>query len=259
MSSVDVFNYGGHEVRTVLVDGEPWFVAVDVTRVLGLTNTSLAVSRLDPDGVSGAEVIDGMGRPQFARIVSEAGLYELIFQSRREEAKAFRRWVTHEVLPELRRTGAYEIQPSHRLPQTYAEALRELADTAERAEAAEREVAALAPPAAAWNDLASASGDYTVSDAAKILARGGIGTGPRKLYEYLANDAGWVFRRGGRWQAMQAAINSGYVVERITGGYWDDQSGERKQGDPQVRITAKGVEKLFDLMRGQRALAVVNQ
>src|SRR5690606_23603820 len=129
---VTTFHYGDRPVRTVVVDGEPWFVIADVCRVLDLSNPTMAANRLDPDDLSTAEVIDGMGRTQQARIPNEAGLYELIFQSRKPEARDFRRWVTHEVLPAIRKTGRYEAQPAYRLPQSYSEALRELADQVER-------------------------------------------------------------------------------------------------------------------------------
>lgn len=258
MTGIDVFTYGDQPVRTVLVDGEPWFVAGDVAGVLGYSATA-AMTRSMDDDEKGVQILHTPGGDQQVTVISEPGLYDAILRSRVPGAQQFKRWIKHEVLPTIRQSGSYAVQPRHSLPQTYAEALRELADTAERAEAAEREVAVLAPPAAAWDELASGTGDYTVSDAAKILARGGVCTGPRKLYAYLCDDVGWVFRRAGRWQAMQSAINAGYVVERITGGYFDDITGERKQGDPQVRITAKGIEKLFALMRAPRTLAVVNQ
>lgn len=107
MTDLMPFSYEGRPVRTVLVGGEPWFVARDVCVVLGITNSSDAVGRLDEDGVGTTDLIDSMGRTQRASIVSEAGLYELTFQSRRPEARAFKRWITHEVLPAIRREGGY--------------------------------------------------------------------------------------------------------------------------------------------------------
>ena len=94
-------------VRALLRDGEPWFVAKDVMVSLGLTNTTEAMRKLDEDEFSSAEVIDSMGRMQETRIVSEAGLYALVLSSRKPEARAFKRWVTHEVLPSIRRHGVY--------------------------------------------------------------------------------------------------------------------------------------------------------
>jgi len=104
------FTYNGQRVRPVLLDGETWFVAADVCAVLehtDTTDTSKAVSRLDDDE-KGATTVRTLGGPQEMLIVSESGLYALIFSSRKPEARAFRRWVTGEVLPAIRKTGRYE-------------------------------------------------------------------------------------------------------------------------------------------------------
>ena len=93
-------------IRTVMVDGEPWFVAKDVCEALELGNTSKAVDRLDDDELTLLEVRSG-GQLREVNVVNEPGLYTLILGSRKPEAKAFRRWITHEVLPALRRTGRY--------------------------------------------------------------------------------------------------------------------------------------------------------
>src|SRR5690606_41673708 len=82
---VTTFHYGDRPVRTVVVDGEPWFVIADVCRVLDLSNPTMAANRLDPDDLSTAEVIDGMGRTQQARISNAAGLYAPILQSGKPE------------------------------------------------------------------------------------------------------------------------------------------------------------------------------
>lgn len=111
MSDLVPFDYSGREVRTVLVDDEPWFVALDVCAVLGIRNASDAVRGLDVDEVGTTEVIDATGRAQQVRTISEPGLYALLARSRRPEARPFRRWVNHDVLPAIRRTGTY-VAPS---------------------------------------------------------------------------------------------------------------------------------------------------
>lgn len=93
-------------IRTVMVDGEPWFVAKDVCEALELEDTSKAVSRLDDDELTRIKIGSG-GQLREVNVVNEPGLYTLILGSRKPEAKAFRRWITHEVLPALRRTGRY--------------------------------------------------------------------------------------------------------------------------------------------------------
>lgn len=96
------------EVRVVIIDGEPWFVAADVCRILELDDVSKAVSRLDDDE-KGTNLIPTRGGEQSMLIVNEPGLYRLIFSSRKPEAKKFQRWVTHEVLPSIRKTGTYNL------------------------------------------------------------------------------------------------------------------------------------------------------
>lgn len=93
-------------VRVVDISGEPWFVAVDVCAALELNNTAMAVAGLDDDE-RGISNIDTRGGTQSATIISESGLYSLVLRSRKPEAKQFKRWITHDVLPAIRKTGSY--------------------------------------------------------------------------------------------------------------------------------------------------------
>lgn len=103
MNGIQVFDYKGLVVRTVERDSEVWFVAKDVCDVLELTNPTMAIQELDEDERSKYY----LGRQGEANIINEPGMYKLIFKSRKAEAKEFTRWVTHEVLPHIRKTGAY--------------------------------------------------------------------------------------------------------------------------------------------------------
>jgi prophage antirepressor-like protein len=105
---MNVFNYGPNKLRTVVKDGEPWFVAADVCEVLEIKNSRDAVSRLDDEEKDGVGITDSIGRNQIITIVNESGLYSLIFTSRKEEAKKFKKWVTSDVLPSIRKTGQYK-------------------------------------------------------------------------------------------------------------------------------------------------------
>ena len=102
-----VFNYQDQQVRTVVKDNEPWFVAKDVCNVINHSNHKVAVSRLDEDEVSKVYLTDSLGRNQKTTVVNEAGLYSLILTSNKPEAKQFKRWITHEVIPTIRKTGGY--------------------------------------------------------------------------------------------------------------------------------------------------------
>lgn len=99
------------EVRTLNIENEPWFVAADVCKALDLGNASMTLSRLDDDE-KGVSLIDTLGGLQNMVTVNEPGLYTLVLGSRKPEAKAFKRWITHDVLPSIRKTGEYKITPA---------------------------------------------------------------------------------------------------------------------------------------------------
>lgn len=104
MNDITIFNHLGNDIRVMTdAQGEPWFVLKDICNALDLSNPTMVASRLDEDGVSTTEVIDNLGRTQKTNVVTEAGVYEVIFMSRKPEAKAFKRWVTSEVLPSIRK------------------------------------------------------------------------------------------------------------------------------------------------------------
>lgn len=110
MMAVQTFTFDAQApIRTILKDDEPWFVAADVCAALDIEKHRDAVSRLEDDE-RGSVVVDTLGGPQETAAISESGLYTLILRSRKPQARAFRRWVTHEVLPALRRTGHFEAQ-----------------------------------------------------------------------------------------------------------------------------------------------------
>lgn len=111
-NQIQAFGFKDSLVRTVAVNGETWFVAKDVCACLDLGNVSMAADRL-ADDEKGVTTVDTLGGRQEVTIISEAGLYRLIFTSRKAEAETFRRWVTHEVLPTIRKTGGYGVaQPA---------------------------------------------------------------------------------------------------------------------------------------------------
>ena len=129
-NSLQLFADKGFRVRVVMRDGEPWFVAKDVCECLDLANSRDAVSRLDDDE-KGVGKADTLGGSQDMMLISESGLYTLVMRSNKPDAKVFRKWVTSEVLPSIRKTGSYSVnqtqqQPQPALPTTYLEALEAL-------------------------------------------------------------------------------------------------------------------------------------
>lgn len=238
-TSLSVFSYIGHDLRTIVIAGEPWFVVADVARLLDLGNVHSSVALLDDDE-KGLHTVDTLGGSQDMMTVSEAGLYSLIIRSRKEEAKQFKRWITHVVLPEIRQKGSYSLTPTRELDPLSIEGVALILEAAQTALARVRE---LEPRAEAWDAIASAEGDYSVGDAAKMLARAGIPTGPQRLFNQLA-DIKWTYRgEGGAWRAYADRVEKGYLVHKPSFHY-HPATGERVVDPPQVRVTLKGIDRL---------------
>jgi len=240
MQDLNFFDYNGQQVRTIQIDGEPWFVAKDACAVLEIGNSRMAVTRLDDDGVSSTDLIDSLGRHQQASIVNESGIYELVFQSRKPEAKAFKRWITHEVLPQIRRTGTYSTAPALSGAELMAQALIEAHSTMATYQARVKE---LEPMAQSWEKLAAATGDYSVRDAAQVLCRdGGIQIGQNRLFRHLREAVRpWLDSKS---RPYQWAVDQGLVAEKISSFKFHRTNGEEQLAAPQVRITAKGLQRL---------------
>lgn len=235
-------------VRSLTIDGEPWFVIADACKILALSNPTMAAERIDDDDLSTAEVIDSMGRAQQPRITNEPGLYDLIFQSRKAEARAFKRWVTHEVIPSIRRTGSYSMAPRE---MTKLEALQAAIESEQGRLLAEARIAELEPAAQSWNILASGDGDFSVGDAAKILSRDPqVTMGQKRLFTVLA-DLKWTYRQvsDDRPRVMQVTVERGWLSE-LPQSHYHPRTGELVLDAPQVRVTAKGLQELHKRLGG---------
>lgn len=137
-SALKLFENPQFRVRVIMRCADPWFVAKDACDCLGVANSRDAVSRLDDDEKDVGKA-DTLGGSQDMMLISESGLYTLIMRSNKPEAKVFRKWVTSEVLPSIRKTGSYSVaQTTLAIPKTLPEALRAYADEVERREAAEK-------------------------------------------------------------------------------------------------------------------------
>ncbi|MFL6113958.1 MAG: BRO family protein [Catenulispora sp.] len=252
MSTLTPFTFPatGEPVRTILIDGEPWIVAADVTAILGYANGRDAVSRL-PERMKGVGSTDTPGGRQKLSIINEPGVYRLAMRSNLPEAERFQDWLSEEVLPSIRKTGGYGVPAPRELSRLE---LIELARDAEigRLEA-ETRIAELEPAAAAWENLASANGDYSVADAAKVLSRDpAIQIGRDRLFTVMYK-LGWTYRGGdGRWRIKQTAVETGRLSE-LPSSHYHPRTGELVLDPPQVRVTVKGVHDLHRAL-GPKAL-----
>jgi prophage antirepressor-like protein len=136
MSTITAFDFNSNQVRSVLINNTPWFVAKDVCNALEIANPRDAINKLDEDekGVVNADTLGGL---QEISIISESGMYSLVLKSRKPEAKAFKKWITAVVLPSIRQTGGYQVatEPARQLPPVrdvvdYAKSLAVITTTA---------------------------------------------------------------------------------------------------------------------------------
>lgn len=110
MKDMQIFNYKNNEVRTFEIEGQPWWVLKDVCAALDLNSPHKVAERLDEDERNLIPVTDSLGRKQETTVINESGLYNVIFRSDKDKAREFKRWVTHEVLPAIRKTGTYSVE-----------------------------------------------------------------------------------------------------------------------------------------------------
>lgn len=172
------FNYGDAEVRVVQIDGEPWWVASDIARVLGYRDAYNLTRGLDDDE-RGTHTLRTPSGDQEMTIVCESGLYSAILRSRVERAADFRRWVTREVLPQIRWTGSYSPAPA--LPVDRTELLaRAVLEATAALDEKEAHIRQLAPRAAVADELMDATGLITLQELAKA-----VGWGPNIIFRDL--------------------------------------------------------------------------
>lgn len=200
-SNVQPFDFKGNQVR-ILADkkGEPWFVAKDVCNVLGITNNRDAISELDTDEKNTVVITDGIPGNPNKTIVSEAGLYRLVMKSRKPEAKEFQRWVTHEVLPSIRRHGVYAtdvtIDSILNDPDFGIRLLTDPKDERARRREAERAIEAQKPKVLFADAVATSKRSILIGELAKILKQNGVKTGQNRLFKQLRED-GFLMKRNG--------------------------------------------------------------
>lgn len=230
MNEVQVFNFEQSNVRTVAVDNEPYFVGKDVAEVLGYKNTRKALSdHIDDEEKDGVTIRDSIGREQTVVAINESGVYSLIFGSKLDSAKRFKKWVTSEVLPSIRKTGGYQMQPQFNVPQTLPEALRLSADLAEQN-------AELKPKAELHDKFIATAGAINLTAASKEL-----NVKRNDLVDKLLNY-GYIYRTKGHrgiLQPMKKYVPKLFVLK--SGGY--DTNGI--EFTPQMLITPYGREVIY--------------
>lgn len=189
-NEIQQFYFNNAALRTLTDEaGEPWFVAKDVCDILGHSNVSMALDRLDDDERSKFN----LGRQGETNIVNEAGLYVLVLGSRKPEAHEFKRWVTHEVLPQIRRTGGY-IPTSDAdddmtiLAKAVMIGQRTMEEQRRRIAEQQSRIVELEPKALFADAVAASDGTCLVGELAKMLRQNGLNIGQNRLFQLLRDD-----------------------------------------------------------------------
>lgn len=235
-NELQVFNSSEFgNVRVVQVDGEPWFVAADVCRALEISNSRDAVARLDADE-KGVGSTDTLGGKQGMQIINEPGLYTLVLGSRKPEAKAFKRWVTHDVLPAIRKTGSYKTTK----------------------QSSDRDKAMLknaqARSAKLWLEIAKNTGIQTYKDvcnayAAKELAGEDVLPLPKVQEKtYSATDIGEML--GVSKSRIGALANKNNMKCDEYGSWFHDKSPYSGKEVEAFRYNSRAIEKFRSLLEG---------
>ena len=241
------FNFKGASLRTLTDEaGEPWFVAKDVCDILELNNVTEALRPLDDDEKSNfrnSEVAQNGGRAPL--IISEPGLYKLIMRSRKPEAHEFQRWVTHEVLPQIRRTGGYvPVTDTDDDMTILAKAVmigqRTMEEQKQRIAAQQSRIDELQPKASAWDNFVDIPDALSVRDSAKLLSNLGRPVGQAELFEWLDRHD-WIFRENKHWSARQSRINAGHLMMVPSKSHGTHKDGTPFAFPPTVKVTRKGL------------------
>ena len=237
-NALQVFNYEGQQVRTVEKDdGSIWFVAKDVANILGFNDATHAVRVVDDDE-KGLHLVETPGGMQNMRIINESGLYTLILRSDKLEAKPFRKWVTGEVLPAIRRTGAYVPDAALNNPE-FVKSLSERITAIQEANDELREQIARDQAATTFGKvMLGLPHGMDFHKAAQILAQQGFPIGRNRLYK-MAREIKWLCEQKKiKNQPTQSGIKKGVVgwqSEIIDGQY-----------AMVVALTAKGFKQILD-------------
>jgi len=252
MKEVKIFeNPEFGSVRTVMIDNEPWFVGKDVAQALGYSNTRDALNKHVDTEDKGVAKCDTPGGSQEMTVINESGVYALVFGSKLDSAKRFKHWVTSEVLPSIRKTGGYHV------PQTYAEALRALADKAEEAEklaienkAKDQIIGELKPKADYTDVILSSRGAVTITQIAKDYGLSG------KVMNQKLHELGIQYKQNNQWLLYSEYQDKGYTKSETVSITF--KNGE-KGFSMSTKWTQKGRLFLYEELKKINILPVIEQ
>lgn len=249
MNNIQIFKYENNDVRTVEMNSEPWFVLKDVCAVLGLTDTGRTAERLDADELTRTTLVSG-GQNREMYIINESGLYNVILRSDKPEAKPFRKWVTSEVLPSIRKTGGYiagqeSMSDSELMAKALLVAKRQI-------DAKTAQIEEMTPKAVFADAVAASKTSILIGELAKILRQNGVeDMGQQRLFEWMRNN-GFLIRRKATDRNMptQRAIEQGLMeVKETTICHSDGHTSISKT----PKVTGKGQVYFVNRLAGKQS------
>ena len=207
----EIFNFHGRTVRTVTVNDTPYFVGKDVAEILGYAKARNALStHVDSEDALKWGVMDELGRKQETTIINESGLYSLILSSRLPQAKEFKRWVTSEVLPTIRKNGLFATDELLDNPDFAIATLQRLKEEREAKKLLEAQIEADRPKVLFADAVSASKSSCLIGELAKILKQNGIDIGQNKLFQWLRSNGYLISRRGESWnQPTQKSMQLG--------------------------------------------------
>lgn len=247
MNEVQLFNFENHEVRSILLSDEPWFIGKDVADVLGYKNQNDALSKhVDGEDKDTIAIRDSIGRNRNTPIINESGLYSLILSSKLPSAKKFKRWVTSEVLPALRKTGQYQVKElsgSELMAKALIEAQNVLA-------AKDKVIEEMKPKASYYDVILNCKGLLATSVIAKDYGWSAI-----RLNEYL-HKKGIQFKQGKTWLLYQKYATEGYASTKTHEHLGNDGTNH---ANVHTYWTQKGRRFIYDLLKNDGIVPLIER
>lgn len=251
MNNLQTFNFEEQEVRTQIINNEPWFVGKDVADVLGYKNPNDALAKhVDPEDKDAIAIRDSIGRMQNTPAINESGLYSLILKSQLPNAKKFKRWVTSEVLPTIRKHGMYATEELLDNPDLLIQVATQLKTEREQRLIAEQCVNELQPKADYYDNILQNKGLVTITTIAK-----NYGYSATKFNELL-HSLKVQFKQGNTWLLYQKHAQNGYTHSEPF-AYTD------KEGKDQVTMNTKWTQKghlfIYETLKNNGILPLIEK
>lgn len=252
MNKITSYVFDGSNVRTLVIDGQPYFVGNDVSTILGYSNYRNAVVNHVDDEDKQRTQIEYAGQKRSMTVINESGLYSLILSSKLPQAKEFKHWVTHEVLPSIRKHGAYmtdeKIEEALLNPDTIIKLATELKTERERRSIAEQRVNELTPKASYYDLVLSNESLVTITQIAKDYGMSG------QAMNHKLHDLGVIYKQGNTWLLYSKYQRTGWTHSETI---MVDKADGTQKAVMHTKWTQKGRLGLYELLKRHGILPLI--